>query len=279
MSDELPMPEPTVPRRPFSAFKVITYDIYGTLVDWETGIIDGLQPLVARIPADSSHSIYRTSESGQGRVKLAEKFNEFEAQIQAGNPSMKYSQVLRESYLKLASEFGVQDNSEVVEKEAQQFGDSVGLWPAFPDTVDACKRLSKYYKLIPVSNVDRDSFSKTYAGPLSGVDFFRVYTAQDIGSYKPDLRNFEYLLKHVKEDAGVEKDEILHVAQSVFHDHVPAKKMGLSSVWINRKGAGMGSGGGIEGIHQRGEVGYGWKFATLGAFADEVERQRAEEQK
>jgi 2-haloalkanoic acid dehalogenase type II len=272
------MPEPTVPRRPFSSFKVITYDIYGTLVDWETGLINGLQPLVARIPADSPHSVYRNSRSGDGRVKLAEKFNEVEAQIQAGNPSMKYSQVLRESYLKLASEFG--DSSEVVEKEAQQFGEGVGSWPAFPDTVDACKRLSKYYKLIPVSNVDRDSFSKTCAGPLKGVDFFRVYTAQDIGSYKPDLRNFEYLLKHAKEDTGgVEKEEILHVAQSIFHDHVPAKKMGLSSVWINRKGAGMGSGGGIEGIHQRGEVGYGWKFATLGEFADEVERQRAEEQR
>ena len=273
------MPEPTVPRRPFSSFKVIAYDIYGTLVDWETGLINGLQSLVARIPADSPHSVYRNSESGEGRVKLAGKFNEVEAQIQAGNPSMKYSEVLRQSYLKLASEFRVQDSSEVVEKEAQQFGDSVGSWPAFPDTVDACKRLSKYYKLIPVSNVDRDSFSKTCAGPLSGVDFFRVYTAQDIGSYKPDLRNFEYLLKHAKEDAGVDKDEILHVAQSIFHDHMPAKKMGLSSVWINRKGAGMGSGGGIEGIYQRGEVGYGWKFATLGEFADEVERQRAQEQK
>ncbi|KAK7890358.1 hypothetical protein LTR67_008244 [Exophiala xenobiotica] len=282
MSDELPMPEPTVPRRPFSSFKVITYDIYGTLVDWETGLINGLQPLVARIPADSPHSIYRHSRSGAGRVKLAEKFNEVESQIQAGNPSMKYSQVLRESYLKLASEFGDDSSSEavVVEDEAQRFGAGVGSWPAISDTVDACKRLSKYYKLIPVSNVDRDSFSETCAGPLKGVDFFRVYTAQDIGSYKPDLRNFEYLLKHVKEDTGgVEKEEILHVAQSLFHDHVPAKKMGLSSVWINRKGAGMGSGGGIEGVHQRGEVGYGWRFATLGEFADEVERQMAEEQR
>ncbi|KIW17059.1 haloacid dehalogenase, type II [Exophiala spinifera] len=275
MAAEIPMPEPTVPRKPFSSFKVISYDIYGTLIDWESGIIDQLQSLVSRIPTGSPYAVCRSSKTGEGRIKLAEKFNEIEAQVQAENPTMKYSQILREAYLRLGPALGVKDGD--LENEAQQFGDSVGSWPAFPDTVDACKRLAKYYKMIPVSNVDRDSFSKTLSGPLAGVDFFRVYTAQDIGSYKPDLRNFDYLLSHAKEDAGVEKDEILHVAQSIYHDHVPAKKMGMSSVWINRKGAGMGSAGGIQGVHERGEVGYGWRYATLGDFADEVEKQRAQE--
>lgn len=274
MASELPMPQPTVPRKPFSSFKVIAYDIYGTLVDWESGLIKGLQPLVARIPADSPHHIYRNSTSGEGRLKLAAKFNEVEAKLQSENPTLKYSELLEAGYLGLAKALGIEVD-EAVKREAKQLGESVGSWAAFPDTVDACQRLSKYYKLIPLSNVDRESFSNTCAGPLKGVDFFRIYTAQDIGSYKPDLRNFDYLLEHVKEDAGVGKDEILHVAQSIFHDHIPAKKMGMSSVWINRKGAGMGSGLGLEGIHERGEVGYGWRFGTLGEFADEVERQRA----
>ncbi|KIX10137.1 haloacid dehalogenase, type II [Rhinocladiella mackenziei CBS 650.93] len=276
MASDLPMPEPTVPRKPLSSFKIISYDIYGTLIDWETGITSLLQPLVSRIPLDSPNSIYRDSTSGENRIRLAGKFNDIEHDLQTQQPSAQYDYILEQSYLRLAKDFGIEINDDV-KQAAANFGGSIGTWPAFPDTVEACQRLSKYYKLVPLSNVDRHSFGNTCAGPLNGVDFFRVYVAQDIGSYKPDLRNFEYLLKHVKEDAGVEKDEILHVAQSIFHDHVPAKKMGMSSVWINRKGAGMGGGSALKAIHERGEVGYGWRFSTLGELADEVERQRAEE--
>ncbi|KAK5036478.1 hypothetical protein LTS07_002205 [Exophiala sideris] len=259
MASELPMPEPTVPRKPFSSFKAITFDIYGTLIDWETGIIEGLQGLVSRIPADSPYSIYRNSTSGEGRIKLAEKFNEIEARLETEHPGMKYDEIQERIYLTLLSDFGL-DTRDADSTEAKRFGASIGSWPAFPDTVEACERLAKYYKLIPITNVDTESFKKTRAGPLKGVDFFRAYTAQDIGSYKPDLRNFEYLMKHVKEEAGADKGEILHVAQSIFHDQRPAKKVGLSSVWINRSGAGMGSAGGVQGVHERGEVGYGWRF-------------------
>lgn len=268
------MPEPTVPRKPFSSFKVITFDIYGTLIDWENGIIDALQPLVSRIPANSPQSIYRES-----RIKLAENFHEFEARLQAKHPDMTYSKLLEQAHLALFTDLGLGEVDDRERTDAQQFGARIGEWPAFIDTVAACQCLAKYYKLIPVSNVDRDSFNKTRIGPLKGIDFFRVYTAQDIGSYKPDLRNFEYLVKHVKEDAGADKDEILHVAQSLFHDHRPAKKVGLSSVWINRKSVGMGSPGGDGGFHERGEVGYGWRFDSLGEFADAVERERRQAKK
>lgn len=275
MSD-IPIPEPTVARRPFSSFKVISYDIFGTLIDWESGIYPLLQPLVERIPADTSseHAAYRSAE---GRSKVVGKFHEFEATLQVSQPSAIYSSILEQAYLLFAQDAGIEVNDEV-KQEAKAFGASVGSWPAFPDTVDACQRLLKAgYKLIPLSNVDRESFSYTLSGPLKGVDFFRIYTAQDIGSYKPDPRNFEYLVRKVKEDAGVDKDDILHVAQSLFHDHQPAKKFGLSSVWINRRGAGMGSPGGAAEMHTRGEVGYGWRYRTLGEFADEVERQLKEE--
>ncbi|KIX98146.1 uncharacterized protein Z520_06226 [Fonsecaea multimorphosa CBS 102226] len=277
-----PMPEPTVPKRPLSSYKLISYDIYGTLVDWETAIVQQLQPLVARIPSSSplAHEyLDSTTPNAGGRIKLAAKFNDVEHALQSKNPSQQYDELLRDAYLRVAGDFGI-DVSEEVKEEAEKFGQSIGSWPAFPDTVDACQRLVKQgFKLVPLSNVDRASFSRTCAGPLKGADFFRVYTAQDIGSYKPDLRNFEYLIKHAKEDAGVEKEEILHVAQSIFHDHIPAKKMGMASVWINRKGAGMGGNEAIRGIHERGEVGYGWRFETLGQLADEVEREKREQGK
>ncbi len=152
---------------------------------------------------------------------------------------MRYDRLLAEAYLLLAQEFGV-DITDKVRSDAQTFGESIDQWQPFPDTVNAMKRLGKHYKLVPLSNVDKASFRKTCAGPLNGVPFWRVYVAEEIGSYKPDLRNFEYLIEHAKRDSegegekGVEKGEICMVAQSLFHDHRPAKKMGLSSCWVSR---------------------------------------------
>ena len=273
----LPMPTPTVPKRPLSSYKLIAYDIYGTLIDWESSIVKLLQPLVSQIPASSPHAKNyedSTTKGSSGRAALAGMFNNVEHELQTKNPSQQYDELLHDAYLHIAGDFGVK----ATKQQAKDFGASIGTWEPFPDTVDACQRLVKAgFKLVPLSNVDRASFSRTCAGPLKDVEFFRIYTAQDIGSYKPDLRNFEYLISHVKEDAGVEKQDILHVAQSIVHDHVPARKMGLASVWIQRKGAGMGGQDEVlMGLHERGEVGYGWRFATLGELADEVEREKRE---
>ena len=198
---------------------------------------------------------------------------------------MLYSTLLTKTYLALAAALDLDTiHNPSLTSHAQTFGNSVGSWPAFPDTVDAMQRLSKYYRLIPLSNVDRASFTRTLEGPLAAVPFWRIYIAEDIGSYKPDLRNFEYLLRKIDEDDRSEggngidgKQEDLHVAQSLFHDHVPAKKMGMASVWINRSGSAMGSTGTAE-LHEKGEVGYGWRFGTLGEFADEVEKQWSEKE-
>lgn len=147
-------------------------------------------------------------------------------------------------------------------QQAEAFGNSAGEWPAFPDTVEAMTRLGKYHKLVALTNVDRESLACTNAGLLNGVGFWRAYLAQDIGSYKPDLRNFEYFLKHLDEDdkseggQGITRDENLHVAQSLFHDDKPAKQMRISCVWINRKGASTGSWSRLKQMHDDGEVGY-----------------------
>ncbi|KAF2248290.1 HAD-like protein [Trematosphaeria pertusa] len=153
-----------------------------------------------------------------------------------------------------------------MKEESKAFGDSVGKWPVFPDTVEALKRLSKVYKLVVLSNVDNTSFSASNAGPLQGFQFDAALTAQDIGSYKPDLKNFEYMLKEVKERFGVEKEQVLQTAQSQFHDHHPSKEIGLKSCWIYRPGAIMGN---------REDPVWDWKFDTLGEMADAVEKELA----
>ncbi|KAI1618569.1 haloalkanoic acid dehalogenase [Exophiala viscosa] len=270
MDDELPMPTPTVPVKPLTSFKSLSFDIYETLIQWENSIVEHLKPLISR---------YEHASTDQ-RVQddMAELFAKHEKNLQAESPSMKYNEILAKAYMRVAVDIGAPKHDAEIERQAKAFGDSVGDWPAFPDTVDAMNRLSKHYKLIALSNVDRDSFARTNAGPLKGLRFWRVFTAEDIGSYKPDPRNFEYLFKHLDEDdkeeggPGITKDENLHVAQSLFHDHKPAKKLGTSSVWINRKGAGTGRVDFKE-AHDKGEFGYGWRFHTLGEFADEVERQ------
>jgi len=112
------------------------------------------------------------------------------------------------------------------------FGASVPSWPAFPDSVDALRFLSGHFGLVILSNVDRAGFSAS--NTLLGVEFDAIYTAEDIGSYKPNLSNFEYLIKHVESDLGHGKSDILHTAQSIRHDHIPARSIGLDNAWIDR---------------------------------------------
>ena len=109
----------------------------------------------------------------------------------------------------------------------------MGNWPAFPDTADALRRLKRQFKLVILSNIDNASFAE--ANKKLGVSFDAIYTAQDVGSYKPNQRNFDYMLAHLKADLGLEKEDILHTAQSLFHDHVQAKANGLANVWIDRQ--------------------------------------------
>lgn len=283
-------------KRPFSSFRLLSFDIYGTLIDWEKGILEALGPLRSRLP--EGHPL-RSDRDDDG-LALGAKFNAHEKRIQAAQPSLTYDAVLREAYIALAQELDTLPAAdatavdEALNAEGTAFAASIAHWPAFPDTVAAMRKLKKLgYKLVPLSNVDRTSFGKTLAGPLGGLKeplssgdapldpfFDAVYTAQDIGSYKPDRRNFDYLIEHVEREFGVPKHEILHVAQSLFHDHESAKAVGLESVWIARGGKDgeSGMGGKVEEYVSTGKVGFGWKFASLGEFADAVERERGVEQ-
>ena len=228
-------------------YRALVFDCYGTIIDWETGVINGLQPLL-----DANKATF-------SREHLLNVYHKCEAAQQEVTPGLAYDKLLATIHPQVAAELKLNAPSEA---ENEAFGASIGAWPAFADSVDALRRLSKHYKLVILSNVNRDSFAKSNSGPLEGVPFDLIITAEDVGSYKPDLRNFEYMLRKVKEEFGIEKSQVIQTAQSQFHDHHPAKKMGIKSSWITRPGAIMGN---------RDDVVYDWKFDTLGDMADAVE--------
>ena len=232
-------------------FGVLTFDCFGTIVDWEAGALAALQTFLDANPGVPSFT----------RKQLLDVYHECEASQQAKTPDLPYEQLVAAILPQVAAKLGLPAPSEA---QSATFGASVGEWPAFPDSIDALRRLSKHFKLVILSNVDRASFARTNAGPLQGLPFDLIITAQDVGSYKPDLRNFDYMLREVKEKFGAEKAQVLQTAQSQFHDHHPARKVGIKSCWIERPGATMGN---------RAEEIYDWKFDTLGDMADAVEAE------
>jgi 2-haloalkanoic acid dehalogenase type II len=197
-------------------FKALTFDCYGTLIDWERGMARALQPLTARAKRTLS------------RDEILEAHARHESTQQVYTPAMKYSELLAVVYKRLAEEWGVTASR----KECEAYGNSVKDWPAFPDSVKALTYLKKHYKLVILSNVDNASFA--HSNKRLKIAFDAIYTAQDVGSYKPSDRNFEYMIGKLQSQ-GIAKSEILHTAESLFHDHAPANRHGLASCWIYRR--------------------------------------------
>ena len=204
-----------------SDFKVLSFDCYGTLIDWEAGLSRALQPLAER--------------SGRPVGDLLERYGRVEHDVEEAYPGMRYAQLLELVHERLAEELGVEPG----EGEARRFSQSVGDWPAFPDSAEALAYLKQHFRLVILSNVDRASFAGS--NKRLEVGFDHVLTAEEIGSYKPDLRNFRYLLDTLATE-GFGKDDLLHVAQSLFHDHAPANRLGIASAWIDRRAGRAGSG-------------------------------------
>lgn len=233
-----------------SQFKALSFDCYGTLIDWESGIVEALRPLGER--------------AGVGPDEILSAYGPIEHELEKANPALPYSQLLEKVYVRLSEELGIAPSAE----EAARFGASVGDWPAFPDSAEALAYLKQYFQLIILSNVDRKSFAGS--NRRLGVEFDQILTAEEIGSYKPDLRNFEFLLQRAKA-AGVAKHELLHTAQSLFHDHLPANRMGIASAWIDRR---RGKSGGGATVPPDPMPHFDFRFTSLGKLA---ERHRAEQ--
>jgi len=199
-----------------SDFKVLTFDCYGTLIDWESGMVNALAPLTTKVDRDLT------------RDDILAAHSRHEADQQATTPAMRYCELLAVVYARLAGEWGVPVNN----AEAAAYGNSVGDWPAFPDSAEALRYLKQHFKLVILSNVDNASFARSNA--RLGVQFDAIYTAEDIGSYKPADRNFDYMVRELS-GLGYAKSDILHTAESLFHDHAPANRHGLKSCWIYRR--------------------------------------------
>jgi 2-haloacid dehalogenase len=196
----------------FDDFQVLTFDCYGTLIDWESGIWEALRPVFANHRIDSVVD------------KALELYGELESETERGE-YREYKTVLR----MVLEGFGSKLGFAPTEIELQHFSESVKDWPAFPDSAQALQALKKKYKLAIISNIDDDLFA--ISARRLQVEFDWVITAQQAKSYKPSMNNFHLAFERI----GLPKNNILHVAQSVFHDLVPAKALGLSTVWVNRR--------------------------------------------
>ncbi|GAA3621896.1 haloacid dehalogenase type II [Lentzea roselyniae] len=231
-------------------FRALSFDCYGTLIDWETGIAAVLSPWAREQGLDLSDE------------ELLLAYGDQEAAVEAETPAALYPDVLATAFRRTGEALG----REVSDEWAQRLGSSVPDWPAFPDSADALARLASHYKLIILSNVHRAGFAGSNRH-LRG-DFSAIITAEDVGAYKPAENHFRALDAKL-EELGVDRSELLHVAQSLFHDHVPAKREGLPSVWINRRHDKPGWGATPQ---PSGEFSYGLEFGSMGEFADAVDK-------
>ena len=238
-------------------YRVLTFDCYGTLIDWEAGIWRAFQPLLVEngamgvLPGDALRAFAR-----------------FEGERERAMPGLRYPDLLARVHSDVAASLGLRTDPAL----DAAFGESVPDWPAFADSAAALGVLKRRFRLVILSNVHQAGIAAS-AGKL-GVEFDACYTAEDIGSYKPANANFRYLLAHLKSDFGLDRSDVLHTAQSLHHDHVPANRFGLASAWIDRQrlseGGSWGATARVEAMPK-----IDFTFFTLGEMAEAVTAELA----
>ena len=195
----------------FSRFEILTFDCYGTLINWETGILSAL------------HRVLSAHGQKIDDAALLKLYGDFE-QLSEQGEFHSYREVLQS----VVRRFGAQLGFSPTMDETRSLPDSLPTWEPWPDTVAALRQLSARYRLAILSNVDDDLFATTR--PKLGVGFAEVITAQQAQAYKPSLKIFELALSRINAPAH----RVLHVGQSIYHDVVPAQALGLATVWVNR---------------------------------------------
>ena len=299
---QLPMPTPTnAPLSSLASHKVLTFDVYGTLVDYKPAIFAALRPVLDRAPstsswhpsststsADTDSTVDMTSDLG---ARLLNRFKHHEDDLTLGRPLRPFRQVLHDIYLRIASDIGVPSTeSAEIETEAVDFGNAISQLPVYPDTMEALRRLEGMgFKLVFLSNIEKEASGVTLGGELGEVKWWRTFTASDFVDAETggldrdaDLKKLQFVMEKVAKEFKLEGDHlqrknILHVANSLGHDHVHCKTLGLSSAWIVREAVRWGKEKEMKEVVESGKVGYGWKFMGLKEFADamEVERDNA----
>ena len=200
-------------------FKALTFDCYGTLIDWETGIFSALRPILA------AHGKALTDSA------LLEMYSTLEAEAEQGE-FQPYRDVLQSVVRGIGQRLGFTPTT----AELRSLPESLANWRPFPETVPALLELKKRFQLAVISNVDDDLFAAT--APQLKVSFNQVITARQARCYKPCFQIFKIALARI----GVPADKVLHVGQSIYHDVIPAKSLGISTVWVNRPSPRPGAG-------------------------------------
>lgn len=208
-----------MPMLDFSKFSILTFDCYGTMIDWESGIFSALRPIL------------KAHRKELGDATLLELYSELELQAEQ-QEFVNYRDVLQS----VVRGFGERLGFSPTDAEIRSLPESIAEWEPFSDTVGALRRLKARYKLAVISNIDDDLFALT--APKLGVEFNHVITAQQARCYKPGMRIF----KMARERIGVETPQWLHVGQSIYHDVIPAQSLGISTVWVNRPSPRVGAG-------------------------------------
>ena len=201
-----------MPALDFERFDALTFDCYGTLIDWEAGIGAALRAVLDPRGVAIDDDV------------LLETYARHEAPLEAG-PYLAYREILGRSLRGVCADLGV----EPTDGEVETFGGSVADWPAFPDSPAALAGLATRFGLGIITNCDDDLFAASNA--RLGVTFDWIVTAQQARRYKPNPRGFELAFERI----GLPPSRILHVAQSLFHDHATAKRLGMTTVWIDRR--------------------------------------------
>jgi 2-haloalkanoic acid dehalogenase type II len=254
----------------------LVFDVFGTLVDWDNSIWAALRDILPQFwSREDSLNVYSFVEKTlQDRFPgmpyrdlLARAHEVIYNRLEAVQWNMTPEEFMKQAVGE------VDTNSPMLERHIN-FANTLPSWVPFLDTVEALERLAEHFNLAVLSNVDRESFSSTHTRLTregSKSPFTLVLTAEDVGAYKPSPKCLEYFLSLVDEYSKlgcVDKDNVVVVANSLYHDHIPAKKFGLRSVWIDRVGNVMGVEKKYEEVAQ-----WDWKFLTLGGMADAVEQE------
>jgi len=209
----------------FESIRLITFDCYGTLIDWESGMLAALRPMFSR------------EGRSPGDARLLELYGEIEAEVESG-PYLPYRHVLAQAAQGMGQRLGV----EITKQQGTEFAESLTRWEPFPDTVAALQAMVKKFRLGIISNVDDDLFAETRK--KLAVDFAFVVTAQQVRSYKPSHQNFHEALRRDNVSAA----QVFHAGQSLYHDIAPANALGIKNVWVNRPSVQPGSGAARPGV-------------------------------
>ena len=274
------MPKTTSPPRPLHEYKVLSFDVYGSLIEYKSHILSAFKPLLNRLPASSAYldstpaSSTVANSASKGSIEFLKVFQKKEDTIKLEKPVKRFDEILAEIWRRIAKQLEV----ETSEEEARAFGSEAMItsWPCFQGTNEALKKLSRHYQLIALSNIDKYAWEITSHSKTSGlgdVDWWKVFTAEDFGedAERADEAKLETMLNFCTRN-GVSKDEILHVAQSLGHDQAPAKRLGISSAWLIGDGPVWGKEAESKMVLEKDLVGYAFRSRNLEEFAELVEK-------